>query len=121
MTFNRPLLAIAALFIATSAAAAQSTADRPRAKAAMWQALQLTQFQQSRVKEIHARYASAIKATQKQAKDSAARINDRELADVRNMLTAEQQQTFDSYMSGKKRVRRGSVARLMPAKIDISH
>jgi type II secretory pathway pseudopilin PulG len=121
MTFNRPLLAIAALSIATSAVAAQSTAERPRAKAAMWVALQLTESQQSRVKEIHARYAPAVKATQKQAKDSAARINDRELAEVRSMLTAEQQQTFDSYMSGKKRARRGSVARLMPVKIGISH
>jgi hypothetical protein len=126
MTLNRALLAIATLFIATlfiatSTVSAQSTAERPRAKAAMWAALHLTESQQSRVKEIHAKYAPAIKATQTQAKDSAARINARELTEVRNMLTTEQQQTFDSYTSGKKRTRRGSVARLMPAKIDISH
>lgn len=121
MHINRALLLAAALCITTSSASAQSSAERPRAKAAMWPALNLSESQQSRVKEIHARYAPAIAATKAQAKDSAERINERELVDLRKILTSEQQQIFDSYMSGKKRVRRGSVPRLMPAKIGISH
>ena len=121
MNINRALLLAAALCITTSSAGAQSSAERPRAKAAMWPALKLSESQQSRVKEIHARYAPAIAATKQQAKDSAERINDRELAELRNILTSEQQEAFDSYTNGKKRVRRGSVGRLMPAKIGISH
>ena len=107
MKTKRALLAIATLCIATTSVTAQSTTNRPR------------DSQQSRVKEIHARYAPVIKAAQKQAKDSATRINETELAEVRNILTSEQQQTFDSYISGKKRARRGSGARLMPVKIEI--
>ncbi|MEO7217635.1 MAG: hypothetical protein ABI026_05530 [Gemmatimonadaceae bacterium] len=121
MHINRALLLAAALCITTISASAQSSAERPRAKAAMWPALNLSESQQSRVKEIHVKYAPAVAATKQMAKDSAQRINDRELADLRNILTSEQQQTFDYYMNGKKRVRRGSVARLMPAKIGISH
>ena len=119
MKTRRALLTIATLCIATTSVTAQSTTDRPRAKAAMWSALRLSDSQQSRVKAIHARYAPVIKAAQKQAKDSATRINETELAEVRNILTSEQQQTFDSYISGKKRARRGSGARLMPVKIEI--
>ena len=121
MNVNRALLLVAALCITTSSASAQSATERPHAKAAMWPALQLSESQQSRVKEIHVKYAPAIAATKQLAKDSAQRINERELADLRNILTSEQQQTFDYYMSGKKSARRGSVPRLMPAKIGISH
>jgi len=121
MNIKRALVAIAACCLVTGSINAQSTAERPRAKAAMWTALQLTESQNSRVKAIHGKYASTIKAAQQFARDSAARINDRELAEVRDILTVEQQQTFDSYMTGKKRVKRGSVARVMPVKIGISH
>lgn len=121
MSIKRALIAIVACCVAASSINAQSTAEKPRARAAMWTALQLTQSQDSRVKAIHGKYASAIKAAQQLARDSAARINDRELAEVRNVLTTEQQQTFDSYMSGKKRVRRGSVAKVMPVRVGISH
>lgn len=120
MSIKRVLIAIVVCCAAASSVNAQSPAERPRAKAAMWVALQLTESQNSRVKAIHDRYASAIKSAQRLARDSAARINDRELAEVRNILTVEQQQTFDSYMSGKKRARRGSVAKVMPVRIGIS-
>lgn len=113
------LLAIATLCITATTIQAQSTNERPRAKAAMWNALGLSESQQSRVKTIHAKYAPSVKATQQQAKDSAARINDTELAEVRNILSSEQQQTFDSYMTGKKRTRRGVGAKVMPVKIAI--
>ena len=119
MNIQRTLLTIATLGIATTSLHAQSTADRPRAKAAMWLALGLSESQQSRVNTIHAKYAGSVKAAQQQAKDSAAKINDTELAEVRNILTSDQQQTFDSYMTGKKRAKRGAGARLMPVKIGI--
>ncbi len=119
MKIQRALLAIATLCIAATTIQAQSTSDRPRAKAAMWNALGLSDSQQSRVKTIHAKYAPSVKATQQQAKDSAAKINDTELAEVRNILTSDQQQTFDSYMTGKKRTKRGVGAKLMPVKIGI--
>lgn len=121
MSIKCALVAIVACCVAAGSANAQSTTERPRARAAMWTALQLTESQDSRVKAIHGKYASAIKAAQQLARDSAARVNDRELAEVRNILSLEQQQTFDSYMTGKKRPRRGSVARVMPVKIGISH
>jgi Spy/CpxP family protein refolding chaperone len=123
VSLSAPLLAplfTTALSIPAAAAVAQSAAERPHAAAAMWPALQLSESQQARVREIHARYAPAVAATRQMARDSAQRINDRELADLRNILTSEQQQTFDYYMSGKKRARRGTVPRLMPAKIGIS-
>lgn len=115
-----------AIFVATTSiaasAAAQSVSERPRAKAAMWPALHLSESQQNRVKEIHARYAASIKATQQQARDSAARINARELTEVREILDSDQQQTFDSYTTRTKaRARRNSGARLMPVRIGISH
>ena len=119
MKIQRTLLAFATVCIAATTVHAQSTADRPRAKAAMWNALGLSESQQSRVKTIHAKYAGSVKATQQQAKDSAAKINDAELAEVRNILTSDQQQTFDSYMTGKKRAKRGVGAKLLPAKIAI--
>jgi len=124
MKIQRTLLAIATSCIAATCLTAttlhaQSTADRPRAKAAMWNALSLSESQQSRVKAIHAKYAASVKAAQQQAKDSAARINDTELAEVRNILTSDQQQTFDTYLTGKKRAKRRSGVKMMPVKIGI--
>lgn len=121
MNTRRALITIVACSLAAASLNAQSSRERPRAKAAMWTALQLTESQSSRVKAIHEKYAPAVRVTQKQAKDSADKINSRELSEVRGILSSEQQQTFDNYMTGKKRIKRGSVARVMPVKIDISH
>jgi hypothetical protein len=121
MNIKHVLLAILVCGIATNQLNAQSSRERPRAKAAMWNALQLTESQQTRVKNIHEKFAPQVQAVKKQASEASTRINDRELVEVRNILTSDQQQTFDSYMSGKKRVRRGSVARVAPVRIDISH
>ncbi|MEO7042753.1 MAG: hypothetical protein ABI035_10870 [Gemmatimonadaceae bacterium] len=119
MNMRHALLAIATLCITAASIQAQAASDRPRAKAAMWNALTLSESQQSRVKTIHTKYAPSVKAAQQQAKDSAARINDTELAEVRNILTSDQQQTFDNYMTGKKRAKRGAGVKLMPVKVGI--
>ena len=119
MNMRHTLLAIATLCTAATSLQAQAASDRPRAKTAMWNALSLSESQQSRVKTIHAKYATSVKATQQQAKDSAARINDTELAEVRNILSSDQQQTFDTYMTGKKRAKRGAGVKVMPLKIGI--
>ena len=84
-------------------------------------ALQLTESQKARVDAIHDRYSPATKAVQKQASDSASRITDREMAEVRSLLTGQQQQTFDSFMSGKQRTKRGRVAKVMPVRIAVPH
>jgi hypothetical protein len=119
MNIRSAIVLLVAVCLVASSLPAQSSRERPRAKAAMWPALHLSPAQQDRVRQIHARFAPAVKATQKQARDSAARINAHELAEVRNLLTSEQQRIFDSYMSGKRRARRGTGARLMPVRIDI--
>ena len=100
---------------------AQSTRSRPRAKPAMWAALQLTETQKTQVKNIHEKFAPAMKVAQKQAKDSSAKVYGREMTEVRGILTFSQQQTFDSYMNGQQRTRRGSVAKVVPARIAVPH
>lgn len=85
----------------------------------MWVALQLSDSQAERVRAIHTRYSPAIKLAKKQPGDAASKIFDREMAEVRMILSASQQQTLDSYMTGSVRQHRRSVARVLPAKIAI--
>jgi hypothetical protein len=85
----------------------------------MWTALQLTESQKAQVKVLHEKYAPAMKAARKIGADSAARINDREMNDVRVLLTSSQQATFDSYMTGGKKSKRSTRVKLMPAKIAV--
>ena len=119
MNIHRLLFAVVVCCAATSPVSAQSTRARSRAKPAMWTALQLTESQKAQVKVIHEKYAPAVKVAQKLAADSIARINDREMSDVRAVLTSSQQETFDSYMSGQKRSRRSAMVKMMPAKIAV--
>jgi len=87
----------------------------------MLAALQLTESQKARVDAIHDRYSPAVKALQKQASDSASRITDREMAEVRALLTGPQQQTFDSFVNSRQKPKRGRVAKLMPVRIAVPH
>jgi hypothetical protein len=119
MTTSRMLLAVIACCITTSTMSAQSTRTRSRATAAMWTALLLTESQKAQVKVIHEKYAPAIKAARKVGADSAARINDHEMSDVRPLLTSSQQVTFDSYMKGEKPSKRSARVKLMPTKIAV--
>ena len=117
MTSIRVLFAVIACCIITSSMHAQSTRTYPRPKAAMWTALQLTEPQKAQVKEIHEKYAPVMKAARKIGPDSAARINDREMTDVRVVLTSSQKVTFDSYMAGGKGSKRSGRVKVMPAKV----
>jgi hypothetical protein len=118
MSIRRTLLPVIACCLAISSIGAQSS--RPaRSRTAVLAALQLTESQKARVDAIHDRYSPAVKAVQKQASDSASRITDREMAEVRSLLSGQQQQTFDSFMSGKQRAKRGRVAKVMPVRIAV--
>jgi Spy/CpxP family protein refolding chaperone len=119
MNIVRKLLPVLASCLVASSLGAQPGRATPRPTPAMWAALQLTESQQVRVDAIHDRYAPAVKLARKQASDSAARIVEREMVEVRSLLTPSQQQIFDSYMSGKRAKRRGVGARLMPVRIAI--
>ena len=119
MNIQRALMVLMACCITGSSLDAQSTRSRPRASKAMWTALKLTESQKEQVKTIHEKYAPAMKAAQKQASDSATVIYNQEMADVRTLLTLTQQETFDSYMSGSRRGRRGGMAKVMPVKIRV--
>jgi len=123
MTLSRILFAVIACCISagisTSSMSAQSIHTYGRAKPAMWTALQLTESQKAQVKSIHEKYAPAMKAARKIGADSAAGINDREMTDVRVLLTSSQQVTFDSYMTGGKRSKRSARLKVMPAKIAV--
>jgi hypothetical protein len=119
MTIGRMLFAIIACCITASPMSAQSSRTYSRPKPAMWTALQLTESQKVQVKLVHERYAPVMKAARKTGADSAARINDREMTDVRVLLTPSQQVTFDSYMTGGKRSKKSTRVKLMPAKIGV--
>ncbi len=121
MYLKRLLMVIAACCIASVSLAAQPvrSRSRPRANKAMWAALQLTDAQKAHVATIHDRYAAALKLAQQQTPDSARVIYNREMADVRELLTLTQQEMFDSYMSGSRRGKRGAVARVMPVRIGV--
>jgi len=119
MNIHRMLFAVIVWCIATSSMSAQSSRTYARAKPAMWTALQLTEPQKAQVKAIHEKYAPAMKAARKIGADSAARINDQEMSDVRVLLTSSQQVTFDSYMIRGKRSRRSAMVKMMPAKIAV--
>jgi len=75
--------------------------------------------QKAQVKAVHDKYASAMKAARKVGADSAASVNDREMNDVRALLTSSQQVTFDSYMTGGKRSKKSTRVKLMPARIAV--
>jgi hypothetical protein len=119
MPVRQTLFAIIACCITASSMSAQSNRSYSRPKPAMWTALQLTESQKAQVKAAHERYAPAMKAARKIGADSAARINDREMTDVRVLLTPSQQVTFDSYMTGGKRSKKSTRVKLMPAKIAV--
>jgi hypothetical protein len=119
MNVRHSLFAILLCALAASPLAAQSARGRSHAKAQLWTALALTELQQARVNTIHASYAPAIKLAKKQSPDSAARIFALEMSQVRTLLTISQQQTFDTYMAGNPKPRRGSVARVTPARIAV--
>jgi G:T/U-mismatch repair DNA glycosylase len=119
MTISRILFAAVACCITTSSMSAQTNRTYSRPRAAMWTALQLTESQKAQVKVLHEKYAPAMKAARKIGADSAARINDREMNDVRVLLTSSQQATFDSYMTGGKKSKRSTRVKLMPAKIAV--
>jgi Spy/CpxP family protein refolding chaperone len=113
------LFAVIACCITAGPMSAQSTRTYPRPKAAMWTALQLTESQKAQVKVVHDKYAPVMKAARKVGADSAARINDHEMTDVRVLLTAPQQVTFDSYMTGGKKSKRSTRVKMMPAKVAV--
>jgi tellurite resistance protein len=119
MRINPILFAVIACCVTTSSMSAQSNHTYTRAKPAMWTALQLNEAQKAQVKAIHEKYASSMKAARKVGADSAASINDREMSDVRALLTSSQQLTFDSYMTGGKRSKRSARVKVMPAKIAV--
>lgn len=119
MNIKLTLCALVACFVATGSLSGQSSRARPRARAAMWTALQLSESQQARVNSIHVKYAPAMKLARKHSGDSSAKLFAREMSEVRELLTMSQQQTFDSYMTGNPKPRRGSVARVVPAKIAV--
>lgn len=119
MNMKSALLVLVACCLVTGAMSAQSNRTRPRAKPAMWTAVQLTETQKTQVKTIHQKYASVMKFAQKQSRDSGSKIYDREMTEVRDVLTFSQQQTFDSFMNGKQRARVGSAGKAMPAKISV--
>ncbi|HEY8309418.1 MAG TPA: hypothetical protein VIG47_02625 [Gemmatimonadaceae bacterium] len=119
MNVKHALSAILICGLGASSLTAQSTRGRAHAKAQMWSALALTESQQTRVNTIHARYVPAMKLAKKQPTDSAAKIFAREMAEVRALLTISQQQTFDTYMAGNPKPRRGSVAKVAPLRIAV--
>lgn len=123
MKIAHTLMVILACCIAGGSLAAQPAPShsRPRASKAMWTALQLTETQKAQVKTIHEKYAPAMKLAQKETTDSASVIYGREMADVRELLTFAQQETFDSYMSGARRGRgkRGGMVKVMPVRIGV--
>ena len=119
MYFRATLLAIAACCVVVGTIGAQSNHTRPRARPAMWTALQLTDTQKSQVKTIHKKYAPATKAAHAQATDSSARVFQHEMVEVRDILTFSQQQTFDSYMNGSQATRRRAIAKVLPVKIAV--
>jgi hypothetical protein len=121
MDIRHALFTLSLGVLAAAPARAQSHRATPRAKAAMWAALELTAAQQTRVEAIHSKYAPAVKAAQKAAADSAARINARELEEVRGILTMQQQETFDAYISGRTHTRRARATKVAPARISIPH
>ncbi|HWG16519.1 MAG TPA: hypothetical protein VN678_01565 [Acidobacteriaceae bacterium] len=119
MTITRLLFAAIACCITAGSMSAQATHAYSRPRAAMWTALQLTESQKAQVKAVHDKYASAMKAARKVGADSAASVNDREMNDVRALLTSSQQVTFDSYMTGGKRSKKSTRVKLMPARIAV--
>jgi hypothetical protein len=119
VSIRSTLFAAAMLCVATGSMGAQANRPRARAKPAMWTALQLTETQKAQVKTIHRKYAPAAKAARKERSDSARRIYDREMTDVRQILTFSQQQTFDSFMDGSQAGKGRPVAKVMPAKIGV--
>ena len=119
MNIQRALMILVVCCIAASSLTAQSTRPRVRASKAMWTALKLTETQKEQVKVIHDKYAPGMKLAQKQAPDSAAVIYNHEMADVRALLTLTQQETFDSYMNGTRRSKRGGMVKVMPVKIRV--
>lgn len=119
MIIQRVLLTLVVCCLCTGPMSAQATRGRPRVKSAMWAALQLTETQKTQVKNIHEKFAPAMKIAQKQAKDSSTKVYGREMAEVRGILTFSQQQIFDSYTNGQQRTRRGSVAKVLPARIAV--
>jgi len=119
MNIKCSLFVVAACCLAAGSMSAQSSHARTRAKPAMWAALQLSESQKTQVSAIHDKYAPAVQVVQQRMNDSTSQIHDREMGEVRSILTPEQQQTFDSYMSGSKRTKRMSVGRAMPVKIAV--
>jgi hypothetical protein len=119
MNVKHALSAILLCGLAASPLAAQSVRGRTHATARMWSAIALTESQQARVNTIHASYAPAMKLAKKQSPDSAARIFALEMSKVRALLTISQQQTFDTYMAGNPKPRRGSITRVTPARIAV--
>jgi Spy/CpxP family protein refolding chaperone len=119
MNLTRATFAALACCALAGPLSAQSSSGRPRARTAMLAALHLTETQKTQVKAIHKKYSPTMKAAQQQTSDSASRIYDREMAEVRTILTSSQQDTFDSYMSGKSGPDRGRVAKVLPAKIAV--
>lgn len=121
MNIKAALSALVACCLIAGSMSAQSTRPRPRlrAKSAMWAALHLTESQTTQVKTIHRKYGPAMKVARKQPGDSSARVYDREMTEVRALLTFSQQQTFDSYMSGEERTKHGSVTKVLPVKIAV--
>ena len=119
MNIQRALLTLIVCCVCTTPMSAQTNRSRARAKPAMWAALQLTETQKTQVNAIHDKYAPSMKVAKKETGDSASKIHDREMSEVRAVLTISQQQTFDSYMNAGRRTRRGSVAKVVPAKIAV--
>ncbi len=123
MSIKATLFAFAAFSVIAGSLGAQSHRTRQRAKPAMWTALQLTETQKSQVKTIHKKYAPATKAARARvavsATDTSSKVFQREMTEVRDILTFSQQQTFDSYMNENKATRRGAGAKVLPAKIAV--
>jgi hypothetical protein len=121
MNIQRALIVLLTCCIAGTPLTAQSTRTYPRAKKAMWAELGLSESQQTRVKNIHDKYAAATKLAQKQSRDSANRVYDHEMSDVRAILSMTQQQTFDSYMQRPRRGAKAGAVRVMPARVGVPH
>lgn len=119
MNIQRALIIVLTCCIAGGSLSAQTARTYPRASKAMWAELGLSESQKTQVKTIHDKYVPAMKLAKMQSRDSANRIYDHEMSDVRLILSMTQQQAFDSYMKRPRRAAKAAAVRVMPVRIGV--
>lgn len=98
---------------------AQSPRRKIPSRTALRAELQLTASQVAREKSIHNAYTPLIKSARRASRDSAARLREAELREFRTILTPSQQEKLDAATDVAPRQRRGSVPRVVPARISV--